>query len=189
MKTESRLKLLVRAVNKWVDLPGKTRAIVCQEIVEALEVSGMKETLEAEGITFNTGGDLLNQMRVNAQKLFRWLGCYDEVHAFPDRLFYVEPLILAAMPEDIKIHYLNSVYGPSGVTVCRLSIGEASDEFDLLKMVREITKENADAQVCLIDHSCSQSKETAKRAHEELSEALAIGTVVLRRLEDELTES
>lgn len=186
MKQESRLKLLVRMMNRWVDMPGKNRSIVCQEIVEAVDATGMRKTLEQEGIIFNSGGDLYHDMRVNAQKIFRWLGVYDEVHAFPDRLFFIEPVIIAAMPGDLRTEYLNSVYAVSGVMVCNRTAGQGAGAG--LQLLKAVMKEQSEAQVSLLDHESVQTVNSARKAHREISEAVAVGSAVMGELERRIKE-
>lgn len=181
MKQRSRLDLLVSAINQWLEQPKASRSKITAEIVQAVEDCGLTDQLNNEGITFNRSDDLYNDMRVNAQKIFRWLGQYEGTHAFPDRLFHLEQAILAAMPEDIHLNYLNEVYGVVGVVVCTRQ--SSQEDIDATRMAASLTKEQMEAQVSVIELGTSPGFDAAKKAHREVAEAMATGAAVLGELE------
>lgn len=181
MKQRSRLELLVATVNRWLEQPKASRSKITAEIVQAAEDCGLTEQLENEGITFNRSDDPYNDMRVNAQKIFRWLGQYEGIHAFPDRLWYMEVAILGAMPESLRLAYLNDVYGAIGVFVCARQRDGRS--LDAARMAVSLTKEQMEAQVSVIELGACPQLRTAQNAYREVSEAVATGTAVLEALE------
>ncbi|MBU6956072.1 hypothetical protein [Hahella sp. HN01] len=181
MKQQSRLKLLMSAVNRWLEQPKASRAIICGEIVQAANDCGLSEILKNEGITFNQSDDLYNDLRVNAQKIFRWLGQYDGIHAFLDRLWCLEPAIVAAMPEALRLSYLNDVFGVTGVVVCSRQV--SCEHIDATRMAACLTKEQMEAQVSVIELGIHPDLESARRAYQEVSEAVATGAAVLGELE------
>ena len=186
MKQRSRLDLLVSAINQWLEQPKASRSKVTAEIVQAVEDCGLTDQLNNEGITFNRSDDLYNDMRVNAQKIFRWLGQYEGTHAFPDRLFYLEQAILAAMPEQHRLGYLNEVYDMTGVLVCARQQG--AEAIDTHRMAASLTKEHMEAQVSVIELGPRPDLHSAQTAHREVAEAVATGTAVLDELEKTFPE-
>jgi hypothetical protein len=138
--------------------------------------------LAKEGITFTYSDDIFNDARVNAQKIFRWLGQYEGQHALPERLFHVEQALLAAMPIELRVGYLNDVYNMVGVTVV---VDHVSDVMSLSAddMAATLTKENCDAQVAVIRLGINPSRHQVKTAHRELRESRAVTSMSLDVLE------
>lgn len=186
MKQRSRLDLLMVAINRWLELPKTSRSTICSEIVKAVDGLGLTQVLAQEGITFTYSHDLYNDMRVNAQKIFRWLGQYEGTHAFPDRLFHLEQAIVAAMPESIRLDYLNEVYGMTGAVVCSQQSNQGL--VDTARMAASLTKEQMEAQISVIELGISPGFDAAKKAHREVSEAVAVGSAVMGELERQFPE-
>ena len=111
---------------------------------------------------------------MNGQKLFRWLGLYDGINSFPERLWVIEPAMLAAMPKDIRVEYLNAVFGVSGVFVCNRSTEDG--DLDRVRLAASLTKEQMEAQLSVIELSANPAVQAAEAAHKEVSEAVAMGT-------------
>ncbi|MFT6910060.1 MAG: hypothetical protein ACJAS1_006788, partial [Oleiphilaceae bacterium] len=124
MKQRSRLDLLMKAINAWLELPKVSRSAMATAVVQAVDDLKLATVLAKEGIAFTYSDDIFNDARVNAQKIFRWLGQYEGQHAVPERLFHVEQALLAAMPVELRIGYLNDVYGMVGVTVVVDYVGD-----------------------------------------------------------------
>ena len=119
---------------------------------------------------FTRTDDLHNDARVNSQRLFRDLGRHDEDSARPDRLFAIEPAIVAAMPEEIRLDYLNAVFGLSGVVIRSRQVSEA--DIDAPRMAAMLTKEQAEAQVAVIELGLTPDYSAAQKAHREVAEAV-----------------
>ncbi len=181
MKQRSRLELLVTAVDRWLEQPKASRSKITAEILRSVEARGLTEQLANEGITFNRSDDLYNDMRVNAQKLFRWLGRYEGVRPSPQCLWHMEAAILGAMPERLRLAYLDEVYGGIDVFVCARQRG--GRRIDATRMAANLTKEQMEAQVSVIELGIRPEASAAKTAHREVSEAIATGTAVLGELE------
>ncbi len=182
MKHRSRLEILIKAINRWLELPKTSRSIITSDIVVAVAECGLTEILEKEGITFNLSDDPYNDMRVNAQKIFRWLGQYEGTHAFPDRLFYIEPAILKAMPEEIRLEYLNSVYGVTDVYIGAKQ--KKCNKINAEKMAKSINKEHSEAMDATLELGNSPSNEKIITAHRELMESAATSQGCAERLEN-----
>ncbi len=186
MKQHSRLELLVTAVNRWLEQPKASRSKITAEIVQSAENCGLTEQLANEDITFNRTDDPYNDMRVNAQKIFRWLGQYEGIHPFHDRLWHIEVALLGAMPEDLRLDYLNNVYGVIGALVCARQ--QSAEAIDTCRMAASLTKEHMEAQVSVIKLGPRPDLQVAQIAHREVSEAVATGTAVLEELEKTFPE-
>lgn len=185
MKQHSRLDFLMMAIHRWLELPKVSRSIAAAEIVGAVERLGMVAVLANEGITFNKSSDPYNDSRVNAQKIFRWLGQYQENHAMPERLWFVEPIILAAMPEQLRLQYLNDVYSCCGVTVVSNCNQHDSDEIELTNVAIFLTKEHSEAQIAVMQLNHIESPANIMAAHKELREAAGATTAAIQVLEKE----
>tara|TARA_R110002124_G_scaffold163667_7_gene331053 strand:- start:987 stop:1580 length:594 start_codon:yes stop_codon:yes gene_type:complete len=182
MKQVSRLNLLMKAINSWLELPKVSRSALATSVVQAVDDLKLATVLAKEGITFTHSDDMFNDARVNAQKLFRWLGQYADQNAVPERLFYVEQAILAAMPVELRIGYLNDVYGMVGVTVV---VDHVSDGMSLSTgdMAATLTKENCDAQVAVIRLGINPTRHQVETAHRELRESRGVTSMSLEVLE------
>lgn len=180
MKQESRLQLLTNAINRWLELPRTSRATICTEIVQAVDDLGLNDVLGADGITFNKTDDVYNDARVNAQKIFRWLGQYEGQHAFTDRLFCIEQAILYAMPRDIALQYLHDVYGMCGVYI-GVNVPHGAIGADAIAAA--ITKENAEAQISVIQLGDRPSEIAIRNAYRELKESVGTTLAALDALE------
>lgn len=182
MKQQSRLELLTKTIHRWLELPKVSRSIIAAEIVAASERLGMASILANEGISFNRSGDVYNDSRVNAQKIFRWLGQYQENHAMPERLWFVETIILAAMPLSLRLQYLNDVYAGIGITMIADCVA-ANPQLDITQIAIHLTKENAEAQIAVISLGIEPSEAEVISAHKELRESRATTAVAINRLE------
>lgn len=171
-KRDSRLSLLMRTIHRVLELPKMSRFNLAIDFVVAVERLGLTEVLAAEGISFARTDDVHNNARVNAQKLFRWLGQYEGQHPQVDRLFHIEQALVAALPEHLRVQYLNDVFGCTGVTVIadRMSDGHVLHVAD---MAAQLTKENAEAQIAVIHLVANPSKDEVLLAYKELKESAA----------------
>lgn len=182
MKHKSRLDLLMVAIHRWLEMPKVSRSIMAAEVVTAANELGLMPLLANEGISFNCTDDPYNDSRVNAQKIFRWLGQYQENHAMPERLFHVEQAILAAMPQHLKLNYLNAVYGMVGVTVVA-NVADGTQPLSPARLAMSLTKENAEAQVAVIQLGNAPCRADVLAAYRELTEAKGVTQAVLNALE------
>ncbi|MGI2216837.1 hypothetical protein ACRN94_07560 [Shewanella baltica] len=181
-KKDSRLNLLMKTIHRVLELPKMTRFALAIDFVAAVERLGLSEVLAAEGISFASSQDVHNDARINAQKLFRWLGQYEGQHPQADRLFHVEQALVAALPEHLRVQYLNDVFGCTGVTVIadRMNDGHVLHVAD---MAASLTKENAEAQVAVIHLGCEPKREQLVAAHRELKESAATTQASMAALE------
>ncbi|MCU8034395.1 MULTISPECIES: hypothetical protein [unclassified Shewanella] len=177
MKTNShmnigRLSLLMKTIHRVLELPKMTRFALAMDVVEAVDRLGLSEVLAAEGISFARTQDVHNDARVNAQKLFRWLGQYEGQHPQAERLFHVEQALVAALPEHLRVQYLNDVFGCAGVTVIADQVTDGH-VLHVADMAAQLTKENSEAQIAVIHLADAPKREDLLKAHRELKESAA----------------
>lgn len=143
MRNESHtlISTLLGVVNQWRRREGWSRETVVQHIVEAHErIQGALVT----GIVFDPPTrDTTERMKVNADRVFRWLddGTKD-TNLVPANFV---PSILAALPTDLKVQALGDILTPLGVSV-RLIGGDAGQRPEVL---------------CMLEHS---SRRTVRRS-------------------------
>ena len=181
-KKDSRLNLLMKTIHRVLELPKMTRFALAIDFVEAVERLGLSEVLAAEGISFASTQDVHNDARINAQKLFRWLGQYEGQHPQADRLFHVEQALVAALPEHLRVQYLNDVFGCTGVTVIADRMND-DHVLHVADMAASLTKENAEAQVAVIHLGIEPKREQLVAAHRELKESAATTQASMAALE------
>ncbi|BDM64569.1 hypothetical protein NFHSH190041_20210 [Shewanella sp. NFH-SH190041] len=169
----SRIDLLNRYVQKWLEMPRMTRAKLADQVVDAYFTLGFDEHLQHTGIKWCLGGDDFEKdMRHNQQKLFRWLGLYEECKSSPANLFYVEQVIVAAMPAELKTGYLNEVYMCSGVAVARKAPAKR-ETLDVTELAMKLIKESGEAQMAALNLGVNPTKESLITALREISESEA----------------
>ena len=189
MKTRTRFERLTIAIDAWLKESDVDRQIITILVAEHAKQLGFTQLLASEGITFNEGGNPSDNIRANAQKFFRWLGYSQENKAKPGYLFALEHIIVAAMPEHIRLDYLNDVYGMAGVTVVSKLPATNNDDLAANDISAALTKEHAEAQISIIKMSSDSSLTQAKKAKRELSEAIAMGQCALSAIEEKFSDS
>ena len=180
MKMLTRLEKLNTAVSQWLDYPKASQQSITVDIINAVEQAGMTDSLKSAGIIFTLTGDIFRDARINAQKIFRWLGRYEEQAVFYERVFEFETALLLVMPETIRIDYLDSVYGDVGIFVCnRPAVDGQLVGKDLAASLLQETSEASVAVVQLASGAAADSPERAKVVKRELREAISMAVLVL----------
>lgn len=181
MKTQSRLDVLTGYLNLWVHVTNKQH--VAASIVETLDKSGFRETMEAEGISFTQAGDTVDQARKNAQKLWRWLGQYDGVETNKERLFDLEQIIVAAFPLDLRVAYLTNIYGDSELAISPIYHTQ-EHQIDLKRMIQIMMKEDTEAHLAVMDLTENkQNPVFIEKTRAEIREAISVHVCVLNELD------
>ncbi|MCX4025076.1 hypothetical protein H0A36_23400 [Endozoicomonas sp. SM1973] len=177
----NRITLLLKYIHRWLDHPKMSRSLVGEEIVKIFYELNFDEALIKEGIQFLRTNDVSNDMRTHAQKIFRWLGYYEEVKPSPSKLFFVEAVIVAALPLDLRMAYLNEVYDVAGVYI---GVKQSSSEGICSQtMAARLTKENMEAQLSVIELGHNPTADAVKNAHRELKESAATTQAAVEALE------
>lgn len=161
--------ILRDAVEVWRKQNGWSRETAAQMIVEAHERLGFEQ---ASGIVFDPHTrDAYARMKVNADRIFRWLDDLTKDNNLLPANFIQS--ILAALPADLRMHTVDRMLMPLGLA-CR-DLGDALAEHPL-GMLREMLAEAAEAEnavAALLDGADPGELEIA---HKELSDAVATFT-------------
>jgi len=177
MNHNSRLALLHKAINRWLELPKVSRQTLSNSVFDEAFSQGVADTLHANGLSFvnpSASDDPSDVMRTNSQALFRWLGYHpDACKPQPQHLFHIEPVILSVMPSRLKTSYLNAVYAKSGVYICDAGDSKLDDTVLTPSDSADLTRENSEAQIAIISLPHEATKEQLEVALNELSESKA----------------
>jgi Putative bacterial toxin ydaT len=155
------------AVSEWRKREGWSRESVVDAIVQAHEsIDGQAVT----GIAFDPNTrDTFERMKVNADRVFRWLDDETKDSTLLPANFI--PSILAALPMDLRIHVLNQVLRPLGVEARGSESVEGGTAFDVTSDLRAMMKESGEAQMALLGLSADSSIEELKKALREVEES------------------
>jgi hypothetical protein len=167
-------------VEEWRRENGWSRESVADMIVQAHErIGGPRAT----GIVFDPPTrDTFERMRVNADRIFRWL---DDVTKDRNHLpANFIPSILAALPEGLRLHALDEMVRPFGIA-CRTVGGEASIEA-IGPLFRSMLTEGAQAEVAAADLLDGASPEELRIAQREIAEDIAARNRMLEAVESAL---
>jgi len=177
MRINTRLDHLKQIVAKWRRLPGVNKQVIALSVIEQMNRHNFKEALSQVGIAFTDSGNVFNDAQRNAEKIFRWLGEMD-IAEQPGKLFYVEELIVSALPEELRTEYLNSVYSKSGVYISNPE-KQACGLIDVTVIVSALIKENSEAQIAVHQLAQSSTLKQLKAAERELRESISITQAAL----------
>ncbi|WP_431688936.1 hypothetical protein [Hahella sp. NBU794] len=179
-----RLVILTKHLNRWLEKANVSQTAAAQEIVEQFRALGLDKELQAEDIFFMDTGDVFTDANTNRQKIFRWLGYMDNgTKKSMGRLWLVEQAIVAAMPADIRVAYLNEVFGDCGVCISSLSQDRSCSRLDVSRVVESMIKEDSEAQIALLKLGVSPTPAQVCDAHLELRESVGTQLAVLDWLE------
>lgn len=167
LQAQSLVELLRSAVESWRRQNGSmSRESVAVHVTEAHEAIGADQIT---GITFDsTNKDAYTRAKSAAQKLYRWLGGDDEQEAkLPANML---PSILAAMPMEQRLDFLNQVLCPLGVEA--RAIGrDAIGGLDVSRHLCTVMKEGNEAQLALATLTPNASESALLAAANELVES------------------
>ncbi|TPG76330.1 hypothetical protein [Pseudomonas arsenicoxydans] len=184
MRTEPQTLVaqLLSAVNQWRKREDWGRATAAQVIVEAHErINGPEITaIRFEPPTRDTH----ERMRVNADRIFRWLDdSTKDTNLLPANFIQS---ILAALPADLKIQVLGELLVPLGVSVSL--IANEPEKGGVLHHVQAVMKESGEAQQALVYLLDDSNQDRLRFAHRELSESVAAGNRALCLIEQKIIE-
>ncbi|MRR49417.1 MAG: hypothetical protein EG825_00655 [Rhodocyclaceae bacterium] len=163
-----------RKANDW------SRETVAQKVVEA------HEEIEADhitGIKFDPPTrDAFERMRVNADRLFRWL---DDISKDRNHLpANMVPSLLAALPMDARCHAMDEILRPVGLGV-RVIAAHGPDD-SLPAMFRAMLREGAEADVAVSELLDGADETELLSAQRELTEDLMARQSALAWVEAQL---
>lgn len=181
MRSRSHVTLIARlrtAFFEWKHANNWSNETTFKHVVDAHTLlSGPQAT----GIAFEpTTQDEFTRMRINAERITRWLD--DETkdkNLLPANML---PSLLAALPIERRSALVEALLQPLGLGVRVLQAGEGRS-FDALTMLRDVTREAAEAQQALIDCADGATQAELDRAAKELRELLDATSASLERIE------
>jgi hypothetical protein len=169
-RSQNRLAILRRYLDAWAALPRHNRGLVAEIIVEKFDEMGLADHIAGTGVEFSSTDDLSHDMRARGQKIWRWLGAFEEVRNQPGKLFFVEQAIVAAMPNEIKTAYLSEAFLAADVCIVE---HKDSDKINPKRIARALIKENSEAQAAVVDLHEDSTEEEIDSALQELKESEA----------------
>jgi hypothetical protein len=167
MRNESqktKLALLLEHVDKWRERAG-SREAVAMEIVEAHVAAGFNVRAKLQ---FDTQGDTFVRAKNAADRIFRWLDDKTKDGNFMPVNF--EDSILLAMPEDLRLSYLNAWLCQFGMTAKGLHVEE--DNTHPSRFLPGLIKESSEAKLAIASMPAEPSPQDLDNADRELSEAI-----------------
>jgi len=183
MKIRSRIDQLKGAVCDWVAQTNKQH--VAASIVDTMRGNGLEDMLADQGITFSRGDDIFKNARVDAQKIMRWLGFYEDAPVNKTALFDLESVIVAAMPLELRVRYLQDAYLLSYLAISPRC--ETDDRrVDMATVVQLMIKENAEAQVAMLNIKKQAHPGELENAYRELTESISVTSAAAESIRKEL---
>jgi hypothetical protein len=153
--------ILRAEIEAWRRAGNISREGLAASVMEAHQALGGES---ATGVDFSFVGDTYTQAKKAAQKLFRWL---DDGGTLPAG---VVSSILFALPIDARLHILNQMLCPLGVSARAADCAVEAD-LDVSRHLRGVMKEAGEAQMALVNLGPSASDADLLDAHKELTEA------------------
>lgn len=171
MKNNIQKQSLVEILRGTIEAWRRSSGTMSREAV-AICVTEVHEAMGADaatGISFESAGkDCYTRAKSAAQKLYRWLGGDDEQEAkLPANML---PSILAALPMEQRLEFLNQVLCPLGVEARAVGC-DVGARLDVSSHLRSVMKESGEAQLALVSLPTSASVSDLLDAHSELVEA------------------
>jgi hypothetical protein len=167
IQKQSLVEILRSTVEAWRRSSGSmSREAVAVYVTEAHEALGAESVT---GIGFDsTNKDCYTRAKSAAQKLYRWLGGDDEQEAkLPANML---PSILAAMPMEQRLSFLNQVLCHVGIEARQIG-RDAAGSLDVSRHLRSVMKEGNEAQLALVTLNPDASEAELLAAHNELVES------------------
>lgn len=167
MRTDSqktKLAILLHYVGEWRKRAG-SRESVAQTIVETHIAAGRNSLPKLQ---FDTTGDIYTLAKNAADRIFRWLDDATKDSNFLP--FNFEDSILAAMPADIRLAYLNDWLGSFGLAVQGVHAANG-EPFNPTEHLVAVSKESSEAVGAMADLVGCPTAAKLDRAEKELMEA------------------
>lgn len=155
---------LLAVIDGWRKSRDWSRETMADEIVLAHDQIGGPA---ATGITFDRSADVFKRMHTNAAKVFRWFDDFNKDTNLLSVNFL--PSVLAALPEDVRIEWLNNFLRPLSLSV-RSVEQEAGAAIDISKVLRANIKESSDVHCAMVDYAENPSEEARRRLEKELAD-------------------
>jgi len=175
-------------VEEWRKANGWSRESVAAEIVAAHEEMGAQRTT---GIVFDPPTrDTFERMRVNADRIFRWL---DDVTKDRNHLpANFIPSILKALPMPMRMHAVDDMLRPVWLgsrSIIGVDPGRDEGDISVVVLFRSLVSETAEASVAVSELLDGETMQELHRAQKELTEAAAAIQNMLAQVEDHISRN
>jgi hypothetical protein len=161
---KTKLSILLDYVDEWRARAG-SREAVALSIVEVHVGLGMNEIPKME---FSQRGDAFTRGKNAADRIFRWLDDKTKDGTLMPANF--ETSILAAMPEDLRVAYLNDVLAPLGLVVEPV-VACSDRQLDGVQHLVAVSRESSEATSALAEVVSAPTLHNLRNAERELADA------------------
>lgn len=162
---KTKLATLIHYIDQWKQRAG-SREAVAVAIVDKHRELGLEAVT---GIRFEQSGDAFTLAKNAADRIFRWLDDKTkDTNLMPANF---EQSILAAMPDDLRLMFLNEYLSPLGLSA-RPHIACFGDEFELVGRAHASHKETSEAVTALLALATDSSPKGLLMALKETTEAI-----------------
>ena len=179
---KTKLAILADHVDEWRQRAG-SRETVAVLIVEAHQRLGGDKLPKLD---FDMRGDAYTCAKNAADRIFRWLDDRTKDNNFMPANF--ETSILAAMPEDIRIAYLNEWLGRVGVA-SRLRESAADTEVNPSEIVQAITRVNHRTEAAAADLLDGIDPGELPRLHNSLLDEITVKKSLVGKVESAMRKT
>lgn len=165
-----------RKENQW------SRETIAGEIYKAHEsINGPVNS----GIELENKSDVFETMKINAQRIYRWLDdVTKDINLMPLNFL---PTILATMPIGVRLRCVNEILLPLDLA-CRPILKAVNGKVDI-DHLQELIRESSEAQQAVVNLLDGASKAELLKAHNELQQAIDAGTRILHIVESEMDKA
>lgn len=181
---ETWIDCLKRYLRLWKRTGDYSDATICDFIVQAHAAMGLDAK---SGIRFTPGSvDEYNRQKANAARIMRMLS--EEPHTGGEAVAAINmlPSILAAMPVDLRINFLNEYIACLGLSVRGVDV-DAGNALNATVHLVSIARENSEAQSALADLIDGATAEELAKADRELSDAVDAATAARADVRQQMT--
>jgi hypothetical protein len=163
---KSPISSLLEVLDGWRKAGNKSRETAAEEIVCAHErIDGPART----GVFFEPRTtDVFKRMHTNAARFFRWMD--DESKDTNLLSVNLLPSVLAALPEDARIHWLNDYLRPLGLCVRDVDQAENATP-DMNRLLCGVLKETGEAVQSMAESAANPTGSNIAKTVKELADA------------------
>lgn len=162
---KSPISALLEVLDAWRKGQSKSRETTAEEIVCAHErIDGPART----GVFFEPRTtDVFKRMHTNAARIFRWFDDTKDTNLLSVNFL---PSVLEAMPEELRIHWLNDYLAPLGLCVTNVDHADGAAP-DMSRLLCSVLKETSEAVQSMAESAAHPSTSNLERTAKELGDA------------------
>lgn len=180
-KENSVIGIIRRHIEAWRKENQWSRETVAGEVMKSH--AAINGTVNS-GIELESKADTFETLKINAQRIYRWLDdVTKDINLMPLNFL---PTILATMPHRIRIRCVNEILLPLDLT-CRPILRVAKNKVDVTHL-QELIRESSEAQQAVVELMDGATREELIKAHNELQQAIDVSTKILHMVESSISE-